>query len=497
MKKLIFIAAAIFLLPFIGMKGTPAGNPAASQSPSRAANAPAKSAGQSGYISPTPGHFPIIAWNPYYIRRTATRSDFQKLVSCGFNSALVSESFDNIYGLIPKIKGLDVSLIVNLDWFFTNRKDSLCYRVIKQLRDYVNANANPELIGGYLITDEPLKSEIADLRAFHSSIATIDSGALPWINLVGEPAEAFMQKTGARRIYSDSLNQRETFKKYLSTFCDVVNPAVLSYDFYPIMQRSADTLEINFKDFYYDLALFAHTSKARGIPFWAFCETANYIYQNPESPDIYPQRPVATEEYLRFEAFNALALGAQGIVYWAYAMQDPNENGYYQSAVVDKNGNPGPSWDAVKQINKEIKEHSDVFLGATLEGYVFIGDQYQRPSEICFIPAPAPWDKLSAARVSGKGALISRLSNKGKNYIVIVNQDPVKSSTIELSYYSKGNPPVANDTIGLPIFRDSIHSGINHIALRDSLWWHRPTTKRVTLRPSQYLIYQYPDSTES
>ena len=75
MKKLLFIAAAIFLLPFIGMKGTPAGNPVASlpQSSSRAANAPAKSSGQSGYISPTPGRFPIIAYSPntnVYVRPT-------------------------------------------------------------------------------------------------------------------------------------------------------------------------------------------------------------------------------------------------------------------------------------------------------------------------------------------------------------------------------------------------------------------------------------------
>lgn len=73
MKKLIFIAATIFLLPFIGMKGTPAGNPSAS--PSRAANSSSKASNQSGYISPTPGRFPIIAYSPVTDERIPTYDD--------------------------------------------------------------------------------------------------------------------------------------------------------------------------------------------------------------------------------------------------------------------------------------------------------------------------------------------------------------------------------------------------------------------------------------
>lgn len=448
------------------------------------------------YISPTPGKFPIIAWNPYYIRRTPTRNDFQQLVNCGFNSALISDTFDKLYPLAPLIKDLDVSLIVNLDWFFTNHKDTLCCQVLKQLRNYVNKEARPGLIGGYLLTDEPRMGEIPNVKAFLDTVTAADPAPLPWVNLVGEPADAFMTENGVRKGYSDSPELREKFKEYLSRFCDVVNPSMLSYDFYPIMQKSADSIEINFKDFYYDLALFAHTAKARGIPFWVFCETANYISQNPKSPELYPQRPVATEEYLRFEAFNALALGAQGIVYWAYAMQDPNEDGYYRSAVVDKNGNHSLAWDAVTKINREIREHSDVFLGATLEGYMFVGDQYKRPSEVFFIPAPLPWQKCQISRRFGKGALVSRLSNKGKNYIAIVNQDPLKSSTIAFTYYRKHDPFEAADSIAGPIYRDTTNLGIHHVALKDSIWSHGSVTRQVSLKPSQYIIYQIPDSLE-
>ena len=73
MKKLIFIAATIFLLPFIGMKGTPAGNPSAS--PSRAAKSSSKASNQSGYISPTPGRNPNIAYSPVTDERIPTYDD--------------------------------------------------------------------------------------------------------------------------------------------------------------------------------------------------------------------------------------------------------------------------------------------------------------------------------------------------------------------------------------------------------------------------------------
>jgi len=75
MKKLLFIAATIFLLPFIGMKGTPAGNPSASKAPSPSENINSQAVYQPHYISPTPGKFPIIASSPVSDNRIPTRAE--------------------------------------------------------------------------------------------------------------------------------------------------------------------------------------------------------------------------------------------------------------------------------------------------------------------------------------------------------------------------------------------------------------------------------------
>ena len=159
MKKLIFIAATIFLLPFIGMKGTPAGNPSAS--PSRAANSSSKASNQSGYISPTPGRFPIIAYSPVTDERIPTKADFDTLKACGFNCAMTLFNHDEYFDLMGEIKGLGISFIPILD-NYTNRRDSIgLRRFIESTRQFMQDNDIPDsLIGGYRIKDEPWYSVI-------------------------------------------------------------------------------------------------------------------------------------------------------------------------------------------------------------------------------------------------------------------------------------------------------------------------------------------------
>ena len=127
---------------------------------------------------------------------------------------------------------------------------------------------------------------------------------------------------------------------------------------------------------------------------------------------------------------------------------------------------------------------------------MFVCNQYRRPSEIIRIPGPTANGKFSVSRYSGKGALVSRLSNKGKTYIVIVNQDPVKRSTFRFGYQVKLDTCMPMDTMAIPSIINPGHNGLNPIALRDSIPRLVSVTRHVTLEPSQYIIYQIPDSTK-
>ena len=475
MKKLILVPISFILVAIWNVYGNPA---------SPDAVAAAETASAAAYISPTSGKIPIIAFDPYNTTRTPTRQMFDTLISCGFNSAIFSDSIEKLYPLMSRINNRDISLIIGLQWFVDNEDVDLCENVVEEIQERMaRLRINSERLGGYFVYDEPRVRNMSDIHSFYSAISQADPSHMPIVNLVGEPASDFMQPQRAHRVFSNDSTKRNLLKSYLNMFCNMYSPAVLSYDFYPFELIDANTLNIYYSDFYYDLALFAHTSKARNIPFWAFCESMNVIYRGPDETRIYPQRPLPTEEYLRFEAFNALALGAQGIAYWAYACHPSNSlNEYYNSALIDSLGNKTTAWYAAQTVNREIAMYDTVFLGATLEAYQFVGDQYVRPTEVCSIPARI--DRiLHIRRRSGKGALVSKLSNNGRKYIIVVNQDPLNSSTIEFTYRYYGSVTHQIDTIHHPI--RPIQPNLPSLQA-DSAWF--TNSQQVTLRPSQYII---------
>lgn len=466
MKKLLFIAAAIFLLPFIGMKGTPAGNPGASQpqSSSRAANAPAKSSGQSGYISPTPGRFPIIAYSPVTDERIPTKADFDTLAACGFNCAMTLFNHDEYFDLMGEIKDLGITFIPILD-NYTNRND--CDGIkefITNTRQFMRDNDIPDsLIGGYRIKDEPWYSVIDSVVVpCYNAAKNADPAVMPIVNLPAEPSGNFKPQVRLQS-YSSNPLKRDTMSMYLNHFYDMVHPSVWSYDYYPILYKSDSAkIEVNYEDFYYNLQLFARLSKEKGIPFWAFCESSNVRYCKIGEQN-YKERPVATENHLRYEAFSALAFGAQGINYWRYSDRGDDyssvyKNGEYMlylTALTDSLGNCEPAWKCAQTVNREIKRYEEVFLGAELRSYSFFDsglntDRYVRPTDGADIPE---YDGLIDIKaVSGKGVLVSHLYKNGLNHIILVNQDPFNSTKVKIGYWDGRVAIIAMKCDGLHMF---------------------------------------------
>ena len=92
-------------------------------------------------------------------------------------------------------------------------------------------------------------------------------------------------------------------------------------------------------------------SKENAIPFWAYCQSTNIRFitiADSMGHYTYTEHPEAKKEYLRYEAFNALALGAKAITYWRYSYREdgnhPDTVGttyeHYISSLTDKNGKP-------------------------------------------------------------------------------------------------------------------------------------------------------------
>lgn len=139
--------------------------------------------------------------------------------------------------------------------------------------------------------------------------------------------------------------------------------------------------------------------------------------------------PIPTEGQLRFEAFNALAYGAQGIAFWSYTQRTRNKDEKYFSAPIDSNGNRTIIWDRVCTINKEIEFFSDIFLGCDVIKVVHAGKQYTGTT-----PYSSKFGFIKNLETKGMGVVVSHLQNNNHDYIMIVNHDALNSQKIVLEF---------------------------------------------------------------
>lgn len=444
MKKLLIFAAAIFLLPFLSVKGNPSANPEESQVPSRSANANSQAVYKPEYISPTPGKFPIIASSPVSDGRKPTRFDYFILSDCGFNAAMTIFNTAQYLPLMSEIKDLDLTLLPILD----NYTPLMARDTIEYIREYMNANDIPySMIGGYRVKDEPAYRNMKDISDLHAAIKQADPDVMPFVNLAAQPNKDF-KPNAPQRSYSVDSTARRNMSAYFNHFYESVHPDVWSYDYYPFVYHSqGDTLVVNYADFYYNLQLFARMSKGKGIPFWAYCQATNVRFIKIGEPN-YTEHPEATEANLRYEAFNALAFGAKAITYWRYSDREdaphPDTAGtsyeHYISSLTDKYGRQRRAWRAAEKVNKEILRHENLFMNTELLSYSLLGDtaallgkeHYVRPTYGADIPE---YDgHISIRKSSGPGFLVSSLK-EGEHFVTfIVNQSPTDSTTFIMSH---------------------------------------------------------------
>ncbi|MGN0238216.1 MAG: hypothetical protein ACI4AK_09080, partial [Lepagella sp.] len=309
------------------------------------------------------------------------------------------------------------------------------------------------------------------------------------------------------------IGYSNSYSDYLEEFINKFNPSILSYDYYPVYYEldklgNPKPIEVNTTSFYQALEIYLQKSKQHGIPFWAHCLCLKHDVDKKRF-FIYP-----TVGMMRFEAFSALAYGAQGVVYWQYrvhgcesgkldtlipALPSPVSksrvvysecessqiNDYPQEAPIDINGNQTPIWDMVKTVNEEIIDFDYVFYNCDI-------------IEHSLCAAHGVWKVgygcLRQLVSNGDGVLVSHIKNETeningqknvRNYIVIVSRDPFNSQEIDLYYHSS--------PVNKPSARYIIHQRApkSYIDSMDSDFQENNGTANITLEPGGYAIIEY------
>jgi len=143
-------------------------------------------------------------------------------------------------------------------------------------------------LGAYFVKDEPSVKQFDDLAQVVARLRAQDPNHPAYVNLF--PDFANRDKLGA-----------DSYDDYLARFLSTVNPALLSFDYYPFLEdHDRDSFFANLAAVS-DLAQHQHVSFmliVQAMPHWKYRDV--------------------TEAELAWQVFHALAFGARGVSYFAY-----------------------------------------------------------------------------------------------------------------------------------------------------------------------------------
>lgn len=340
------------------------------------------------YISPVgDDEFPILASTAFYPTLTVNqegkemwefKNDFDSVRKCGFNmidSWMTFGREDNKkLAELAKAAGLRIQA-GNWDYFNS----------VVAVSDFLDDCKDIDTITLWKFKDEP---DLKMIGLYHNSYKSLyhEDGNKRMVvtnllgGMVGKTFDKKIVNIDGENTLVDATLEESLYFNYVDEFEKKFGPGVFSYDAYPIQENAWGIYmdDSAYQGFYGNLIFYACKSydhvegnvRYRGRKFWAYVETLTMRAYN-ENNVLCRRFPKAKEEYIRFEAFNALAFGAQGILYWTYGDREPIRDEVYFGGLMDASGYRTEAWYAAQKVNREIHALKDVFLNCHLLEFWF------------------------------------------------------------------------------------------------------------------------------
>lgn len=324
--------------------------------------------------------------------------------------------------------------------------------------------------------------------------SNLDSSRISMFNLAAESNSSWAGSFGIPDDeYSNaSLSKKlEAARAYLDNLNLLYHPWIWSYDYYPIRNKLAKVdqngdkyeaiegaYDIEYDKFFGYLGLYQDFTQACNSEFWTYNMCLYHkLYDNRNWDNLICSFPAPTEGALRFETFAALLYGSKGFVYYRYGLgvsgtdainsdydsQDPQSWKYTTSmesiqapisCQIIKNNNTvsditvlkSPIWYRVKNINQEIIDFQDIFLGCTIKGHrqysssIPSSNPHSTPLYInsihLFHGDTKDIDEcISMINCNGYGVLVTSFTNtkdnsKVRHYVAVMNLDPFNQKEV-------------------------------------------------------------------
>ncbi|GEM_PF-1699405 len=154
---------------------------------------------------------------------------------------------------------------------------------------------------------------------------------------------------------------------------------------------------------------FSQEARKKSVPLWATVQSAAETFQPVPVP-------APSQGQMRFQAYAALAYGAKGLLYSAYASDNR-----YTNALVNRDGSEAASYSWAQRLNDEIGHLGEVLLQLELDRVYHAYPANDIPELGVSRMQADDWVQLPA---NTSRAMISTFTdNKGKRYWMVVNKD--------------------------------------------------------------------------
>ncbi|MCM1140666.1 MAG: hypothetical protein NC453_19015 [Muribaculum sp.] len=366
------------------------------------------------FINPVGDVFPIIAHTPCPQDKDVTKEGARMLKECGFNCVHYDPAINNLgeanETLINRLnnqlnifgsEGIRVLLSLPSQIYTQSKAENTEDSEIKQeTQDYVNSLKMNSALGGWAFKNFIPFTKFDKYSILYNTIFNADENHLILFYLDGGFWEG--AKPGCTGL-CDYLNKVQSQFK----------PSVWSFQSFPFYGDSIDSISTAYGDFFNALEIYSQRAKITQRPLWAFCQCMHFS-NKLDPPTV---RPVSSMPLLRFQVYTALAYGAQGIIYYTYALPADSAFNIYYSALIDNNGERLQAWYDVQKMNRELKAYLQVFYECQIWDVRIAGPLWRSPCtqiEMPFGPLVSVSKDLQAT--------ISLLGKDGGRYLFIVSR---------------------------------------------------------------------------
>jgi len=237
---------------------------------------------------------------------------------------------------------------------------------------------------------------------------------------------------------NDLSKYKENYEKYIDDFCEILQPKVLMWDYYPFDEYRKGDMKV----YFYNMNLIREHAVERGIPFWAYVQAGSQWNDSfEELPSVKPYYP--NEYQFNWNVNTCLAFGAQGIQY--FPLMQPYqftlaENGgwdFERNGILGAMGNKNQWYFYAQNINKHIGAIDEVLMNSVSKGIIVSGEQAKEDvgATSCVIQE-GTFNQLQS--ITGD-AMVGCFNHNGKTALYVVNYSMENAQKIKLNFAGSQN----------------------------------------------------------